>query len=550
MYKNFRVYSKTIRGRTTLLIASFLVTLICFNSYMYYEIKQFERKYNDFEKHWHNLQLNLFISYATFVGTQYQVLDIVYNAKTDTTEFHAQKLDGYSSYSHNFSLHFDSLHTDFNYKPITDEMVLKINDVLDSKYDIVNRIKFLKDKNQIDLIRKDSLINKVYVAKIAIAGDYFWQKFFPSIISTIDNGIRASDKEIRWINKRLIIIVVVFSVLLSLFYAYLWYKFIHSLTRSLAKPIKILEKLSEGDLAFKNEITENELSTIIDASRKLSESLTKASDFSLEIGKGNFNHEFQPIGEKDVLGNSLILMRNELKIYAEKEAQTNWSNVGLTKFALLLRRNDLTLDKISNLILAELIKYIHANQGGVFIWDETKKVLILHACYAYDKKKHLEKEVLEGEGLIGQCFFENDKIFLTDIPKDYVHITSGLGHSTPRVLLLVPIKTNEQSFGVIEIASFNTLKDFEIEFVEKVADALAAVITNITKNQLNEKLLNESTVFSENLRSQEEEMRQNLEELNATQEEMQRKEQIFIDEINMLKSKLEIAESKLASQLV
>jgi hypothetical protein len=100
--------------------------------------------------------------------------------------------------------------------------------------------------------------------------------------------------------------------------------------------------------------------------------------------------------------------------------------------------------------------------------------------------------------------------------------------------LVVPLKIDQEVYGVVELASFNDYKDHEIKFVERLSETIASAFASVKSAQKNRALLEESTSATEMMRAQEEEMRQNMEELQATQEEMARKEKNYIAQISLL----------------
>ena len=139
---------------------------------------------------------------------------------------------------------------------------------------------------------------------------------------------------------------------------------------------------------------------------------------------------------------------------------------------------------------------------------------------------------------MGQCVLEAHTIYIKEVPSDYVSITSGLGQATPRAVLIVPLKVRDEVMGVLEMASFESFETFQIEFVEKISENIATLLSNRKSSELTKQLLHESEERSEMLTQQEEEMRQNTEELQATQEEMIRQRSELEKEIAILRQRL------------
>lgn len=226
----------------------------------------------------------------------------------------------------------------------------------------------------------------------------------------------------------------------------------------------------------------------------------------------------------DPIGHSLHKIRVEMKKIKEDESQRTWVNQGLAKFSDILRSKK-EIKEYSYNIISNLVKYMGANQGGLFVeYQGESRYMELAACYAYERRKYQEVQIQEGQGILGQCMLERDMIFMTDVPSDYVRITSGLGEATPRSIVVVPLIENEIFYGAIEMASFNVFKPFQLEFLKKVCENIASEIASIKNVQHTQELLNESHQLTQELQSREEEMRQNMEELKSTQQEMASKQ--------------------------
>jgi PAS domain S-box-containing protein len=303
-------------------------------------------------------------------------------------------------------------------------------------------------------------------------------------------------------------------------------------------------QLEKGTYSIESRLVQN-LQRETDKSKKV---LT----FVNNLIQDNFETTYEFTQEKDKLGKTLIDLRDNLKKSKEETAlrkkeddQRNWISEGLARFGEILRQNNNDLNTLSYNIIINLVKYIKANQGGFFLVQESKngdKYFQQTGAYAYDRKKFASKRIELSEGLIGTSALERRTIFLTEVPDGYLNITSGLGKANPRCILIVPLIFNNEIHGAIELASFKKFENFEIDFVEKIAESIASTLSSVKTNLRTSELLKESREQAETLATQEEQMRQNMEELQATQEEAARQSEKFISFTNSVNHTLIRAE--------
>ncbi len=205
-------------------------------------------------------------------------------------------------------------------------------------------------------------------------------------------------------------------------------------------------------------------------------------------------------------------------------------------------RTKISESELYTKLISQVIEDIGANQGGIYSvnYEDSNDIHIeLVGCYAYEGVKLDTQRIEIGQGLLGQCYFEKEKILLKEIPKNYTKITSGLGEATPAFLAIVPLKTNQQVEGFIEVASFEILADYQIEFLERTGESIASFMASSKAQKRTEILLRQSQKQAEELRIKEEEMRQNMEELRATQEKVQQKEEDYIQKIKLLEDEIQ-----------
>ena len=88
----------------------------------------------------------------------------------------------------------------------------------------------------------------------------------------------------------------------------------------------------------------------------------------------------------------------------------------------------------------------------------------------YTQRKSLSNRFALGEGLSGSARSRRSPSSSTDVPDDYVHISSGLGEAPPRNIVVLPVLFEGQVKGVIELASFQRVQP-DPHHLPRAADA-------------------------------------------------------------------------------
>ncbi len=324
----------------------------------------------------------------------------------------------------------------------------------------------------------------------------------------------------------LIILLITLFILLIIFVFRMVY-----FTQNRLSPI--IDKLSKGiPVEIKQSRRKDEFGEIYNYLVNFVSYLREVATFADKIGNNEFDYNFKPLSDKDVLGNSLIKMRDNLLKAQEEERkrqeenkQRNWSSQGIAHFNEVIRSNNNDLNELTNAVVKELVDYTGASIGGLYIVDEEadEPLIKLQAFYAYDRHKFMERTIHPGETLVGQCYIENDTIYINDVPDDYIYITSGLGKDKPRSILIVPLQFNEQTYGIIELASFEEMPKYKIEFVERISETIASAISTAKINERTAKLLEESNQKTKLLEEQERIAKQNIEKVKKQLEELEEK---------------------------
>jgi HAMP domain-containing protein len=297
-------------------------------------------------------------------------------------------------------------------------------------------------------------------------------------IETIRSSIKKQNEtqiaETQWMLWIIFSVQIIAGVGMALLYAGL-------LTRSIKDIRGGMQKLASGIFPDKLRIhTTEEIGQTKIAFNQFIERLRAASSFAEHLGSGELMYRYDEQYANDVLAQSLISAQHKLRHAEEQQKKINWMNEGAARFNEILKNDSEEISVLGDRILRLMIHYLQANQGALYILNgsATNGILERIATYAYDKKKYIHERMDASIGVIGQCVLEGETILLKDIPKDYIKITSGLGEATPRHLIIVPLKTRGFVTGIIELASFHAMESHHIEFIERMAENIASLLSN------------------------------------------------------------------------
>lgn len=265
-----------------------------------------------------------------------------------------------------------------------------------------------------------------------------------------------------------------------------------------------------------------------------------------EIGNSRFTDLVSTIKSADIRS-SLTSANDKIRTLRKQEQDGNWITHGVATIAGVKQKGN-DISAYCNEVLALVIRYLDANQGGFFVvkTEQGDRYLELMASYAYGKRKFLEKRINPGEGLAGQVLYEQQIVYMTDVPKDYIRITSGLGEALPQSICILPLIFDGIVYGVLEIASFNKFQPAAMEYLKKISESIGYNLGSIAGHKKTESLLEESQKMAEEVKSREEELRQNMEELKTTQEQMKKKEY----EMDMVLSSLSTVELDTSGKII
>jgi len=274
--------------------------------------------------------------------------------------------------------------------------------------------------------------------------------------------------------------------------------------------------------------------TLTDNVNELASNLTTQvraiAEVSIAVARGDLTRSIavEAQGEVAVLKDNVNQMIANLRETTQKNAEQDWLKTNLAKFTRMLQ-GQRDLETVSKLILSELAPLVSAQHGVFYLMDNQMSSVILKliSSYAYRERKHLANQFHIGEGLVGQCALEKERILISEVPADYIKISSGLGEATPLNVVVLPVVFESQVTAVIELASFHRFSDIHLTFLDQLTESIGIVLNTIAASMRTEELLKQSQSLAEELQTQQNELRETNKRLEQQARSLQASEELL-----------------------
>src|SRR5687767_14399091 len=272
----------------------------------------------------------------------------------------------------------------------------------------------------------------------------------------------------------------------------------------------------------------------------LTNQVRSIADVATAVTKGDLTRSIavEASGEMAALKDNINEMIRNLKDQTLKNAEQDWLKTNLARFSRMLQ-GERDLATVSNLIMSELAPLVNAQYGVFYVTkrEEEDTKLELVASYGAESHDRLKREFNLREGLVGQAAADKRPILLQNVPGDFIRIGSGLGHSAPANINILPALFEDDVKAVIELASFGEFNETHQSFLDQLMESVGIVLNTIAATMRTEGLLKQSQLLTQELQARQTELTTKQEELHNTNEELQEKAQLLENEKKQVEAK-------------
>ena len=239
------------------------------------------------------------------------------------------------------------------------------------------------------------------------------------------------------------------------------------------------------------------------------------AEVATAVTKGDLTRSIQveASGEVAELKDNINTMIDNLRLTTDRNTEQDWLKTNLARFTGMLQgQRDLTT--VGSMLLSELAPLVNAQQGVIYQMEtEESAQLVLLSAFAGDGEDGHLRRLKIGEGLVGQCAAEKQRMLISDLPPNTISVRSGLFEAVPRNVIVLPVLFEDRVKAVIELASLSSFTTSHLAFLEQLTASIGIVLNSIEATMQTEGLLKQSQQLATELQMQQKELQQTNEQL-------------------------------------
>ena len=276
------------------------------------------------------------------------------------------------------------------------------------------------------------------------------------------------------------------------------------------------------------------------------------AEVATAVTKGDLTRSIQveTRGEVSDLKDNINAMIHNLRHTTERNTEQDWLKTNLAKFSRMMQgQRDLVT--LGETLLSEFAPLVNAHQGVIYIvgYSDGERYLEQLASYADARSEDKPRRYRFGEGFVGECAVQRQRLLLSRVPPDSVRVSSGLVDATPRNVIVLPVLYEGDIRAVIELASLYEFTAPHLAFLEQLTGSIGVVLNTIEATMRTEGLLKQSQELAGELQAQQVELQQANEEM-ATKARLLAEQNVEVErknkEIEQARAALEEKAAELA----
>src|ERR1700677_2199415 len=247
------------------------------------------------------------------------------------------------------------------------------------------------------------------------------------------------------------------------------------------------------------------------------------AEVSTAVTKGDLTRSIQvdTRGEVSDLKDNINAMIGNLRETTDRNTEQDWLKTNLAKFSRMMQgQRDLVT--VGQMLLSELAPLVNAHQGILYVMESAASGsrLTQLASFADSNPGGTPRSYAVGDGMVGQCALDRQRILLTEMPASVVPISSGLFRAPPRNAIVLPVSFEGQVKAVIELASLGAFTDLQMSLLEQLTTSIGIVLNSIEATMQTEGLLKQSQQLATELQTQQRELQQTNEKLEQKAQQL------------------------------